>query len=147
MQTKIRPCREEFFLKINKHAGQIPMHLQDEINMQGDFFLENNKCARPKQGRVGGNFFSKLTNVHACLFGTLQLATFQCGRYNIFKEEIILPFEKFRKPPSKVAKKNLNCFSFLTTLRCLNCPNRRLHVSKCGLQTNCIKNRDFPQCQ
>jgi hypothetical protein len=24
VQTKIRPCRGDFFLKINKHAGQIP---------------------------------------------------------------------------------------------------------------------------
>ena len=68
VQTKIRPCRGEFFLKINKHADQnkavhrgwnkhegdfflkinkparqIPIHMQDGINVQGGFFLKINK--------------------------------------------------------------------------------------------------------
>ena len=35
-----------FFLKINKHAGKIPIHrMHDGINMQGGIFLKNNKCA------------------------------------------------------------------------------------------------------
>ena len=41
VQTKIRPGRGEFFLKINKHAGQIPIHMQDGINVQGGFFSQN----------------------------------------------------------------------------------------------------------
>jgi hypothetical protein len=28
-----------------KYAGQIPIHMQDGINMQGGFFLKNNKRA------------------------------------------------------------------------------------------------------
>ena len=44
----------EFFLKINKRAGPIPIHVQDGIK------------------HAGGNFFSKLINVHAHLFGTLE---------------------------------------------------------------------------
>ena len=32
-----------FFLKIKKRAGQLPVHRQDEINMQGEFFLKINK--------------------------------------------------------------------------------------------------------
>ena len=34
-----------FFLKINKRAGQIPIHMQDGINLQREFFLKNNKRA------------------------------------------------------------------------------------------------------
>ena len=44
VQTEIRPCRGDFFLKINKRAGQIPIQMQE------------NKCA-------GGFFFSKTINV------------------------------------------------------------------------------------
>ena len=43
VQTKIRPCRGDFFLKINKRAGQIPIHMQDGINVQGGFLLNNVK--------------------------------------------------------------------------------------------------------
>ena len=40
-----------------------------------------------------------------------------------------------KKPPSKVAKKYSICFSSLASavLSCPNGPNRRTHVSKCGL--------------
>ena len=54
VETKTRPSRMEFFLKINKRAGPIPIHVQDGIK------------------HAGGNFFSKLINVHAHLFGTLE---------------------------------------------------------------------------
>ena len=30
--------RGDFFLKINKRAGQIPIHVQDGINLQGETF-------------------------------------------------------------------------------------------------------------
>ena len=30
-----------FFFKINKRAGQIPIHMQDGINVQGEFFSQN----------------------------------------------------------------------------------------------------------
>ena len=46
------------FLKINKRAGQIPIHVQDEINMQGEFFLKNNKCADQNKA-VQGVIFSQ----------------------------------------------------------------------------------------
>ena len=32
--------RGEFFLKINKRAGKIPIHVQDGINVQREFFLK-----------------------------------------------------------------------------------------------------------
>ena len=41
VQTQIGPCRGEFFLKINKGAGQIPIHLQYAINVKGRFFSQN----------------------------------------------------------------------------------------------------------
>ena len=56
MQTQIRPCREDFFLKINKRAGQIPIHMQDGINLQGEFFLKNNKRADQNKAMQGGLF-------------------------------------------------------------------------------------------
>ena len=49
VQNKIRPCRGEFFLKINKHADQ------DKVMQRGFFF-------------------SKSMHVHARLFGTLEYA-------------------------------------------------------------------------
>ena len=45
-------------------------------------------------------------------------------------------YEKLKKPSS-----NSNCF-FLTVLSYQNGPNRRIHVQKCVLQTNCILNWD-----
>jgi hypothetical protein len=45
MQTQIRPCRGDFFLKIDKPARQIAIHMLDGIIMQGEFFLKNNKRA------------------------------------------------------------------------------------------------------
>ena len=44
MQTKIRPCREDFFLTLDKSAGQIPIKMQ-ENKRAGGFFLKNNKRA------------------------------------------------------------------------------------------------------
>ena len=72
VQTKIRPCRGDVFLKIDKHAGKMPIHVQDGINVQGDFFLKNNKHADQNKAVQGKFFFSKLINVHARLFGTLE---------------------------------------------------------------------------
>ena len=60
-----------FFLKINKRAGQIPIHMQDRINVQGEFFLKKINV-QTKIRPCRGNFFSKLINVHAHLFGTLE---------------------------------------------------------------------------
>ena len=58
MQIKIRPCNGELFLKINKRAGQIPIQVQDGINVQGGFFLRNNKRADQNKA-VQGGFFSQ----------------------------------------------------------------------------------------
>ena len=52
----MRPCRGEFFLKINKCAGQIPIQVQDGINLQGEYFLKNNKRADQNKD-VQGFFF------------------------------------------------------------------------------------------
>ena len=41
VQTKIRPCRGEFFLKINKCADQNKTAVQDKIDMQGGKFSQN----------------------------------------------------------------------------------------------------------
>ena len=57
MQTKIRPCTGELFLKINKGAGQIPIHVQDGINVQGGFFLKTKKRADQNRALQGGFFF------------------------------------------------------------------------------------------
>ena len=56
MQTKIRLCRGEFFLKIDKCAGQIPIHLQYAINVQGRFFLKIKKRADQNKAMQGGIF-------------------------------------------------------------------------------------------
>ena len=40
--------------------------------MQGEFFLKINKRADQNKAVLGGHFFSKLINVHARLFGTLE---------------------------------------------------------------------------
>jgi hypothetical protein len=57
MQTKIRPCRGKFFLKINKRAGQIPIHMQYAINVNGGFFfLKINKHADLNKAVKGGVF-------------------------------------------------------------------------------------------
>ena len=58
VQPQIRPCRGNFFLKIDKHAGQIPVHMQDGINVQGDSFLKNNKHADQNKA-VQGEIFSQ----------------------------------------------------------------------------------------
>ena len=49
---------EDFFLKIDKCAGQIPIQVQDEIYVQGEIFLKNNKRADQNKA-VHGDFFSK----------------------------------------------------------------------------------------
>ena len=54
-----------FFLKIDKCAGQIPIHVQDVINMQGEFFLKSNKRADQNTAMQGGFFFLKI-NKRAC---------------------------------------------------------------------------------
>ena len=47
-----------FFLKINKCAGQIPIQVQDGINLQGEYILKNNKRADQNKA-VQGGIFSK----------------------------------------------------------------------------------------
>ena len=37
VQTQIRPCRGDFFLKINKRAGQIPIQMQENKRAEGFF--------------------------------------------------------------------------------------------------------------
>ena len=37
VQTQIRPCRGDFFLKINKRAGQIPLEMQKNKRAGGFF--------------------------------------------------------------------------------------------------------------
>ena len=47
--------------------------MQDGINIQGEIFLKINKHADQNKAVQGGFFFlSKLINVHARLFGTLD---------------------------------------------------------------------------
>ena len=44
MQTKIRLWgggKGDFFLRINKRAGTITIHVQDGINMQGEIFPQS----------------------------------------------------------------------------------------------------------
>ena len=41
VQTKIRPCRGEFFLKINKRADQNKTAVQEKIDVQGGKFSQN----------------------------------------------------------------------------------------------------------
>ena len=69
MQTQIRPGG--FFSQNYKCAGQIPIQMQ-ENKRAGGFFLKNNKRADQNKAMQRGNFFSKLINVHARLFDTLE---------------------------------------------------------------------------
>ena len=57
MQTQIRPCKGDFFLKINKRAGQISIKMQ-ENKRAGGFFIKNNKRADPNK-TVQGGFFAQ----------------------------------------------------------------------------------------
>ena len=41
VQTKIRPCRGDFFLKINKRADQNKTAVQEKIDVQGGKFSQN----------------------------------------------------------------------------------------------------------
>ena len=41
VQTKIRPCRGGFFLKINKRADQNKTAVQEKIDVQGGKFSQN----------------------------------------------------------------------------------------------------------
>ena len=58
-------CRGIFFLKNNKRADQKRL-------CRGNFFLKINKRADQNKNAQGGIFFSKLINLHARLFGTLE---------------------------------------------------------------------------
>ena len=55
MQIQITPWRGDFFLKINKRAGQIPIQMQ-ENKRAGGFFLKNNKHADQNKAVQGGIF-------------------------------------------------------------------------------------------
>ena len=46
--------------------------MQGRINGEGGIFVKNNKRAGPNKTVQRGFFFSKLINVHARLFGTLD---------------------------------------------------------------------------
>ena len=50
----------------------IPINVQDGINVQGGIFSKMNKHADQNKAMQGDFFFSKLINVHARLFGTLE---------------------------------------------------------------------------
>ena len=56
------------------------------------------------------------------------------------KIQIFFDHQKLKKPPSKVAQNSSNPLFFPYCPDCLNGPNRRIHVPKCGLLTNCIQN-------
>ena len=45
--------------------------------MQGEFSLKNNEYADPNKTVQWGFFFSKLINVHARLFGTLEYIDYE----------------------------------------------------------------------
>ena len=51
-----KACRGEFFLKVNKRAGQILTHMQYAIIVQGEFFLKINKRADQNKAVQGGIF-------------------------------------------------------------------------------------------
>jgi hypothetical protein len=59
------------------------------------------------------------------------------GNYNskATRQGIICVFDrkKLKKPPSKVAQKNSNPLVFPYFPDCPNDPNRRIHVTNCGL--------------
>ena len=43
-----KAVRGDFFLKFNKLAGPIPIHIQDVMNVQKGIFSQNQKTCRPK---------------------------------------------------------------------------------------------------
>ena len=55
VQTQIRPCRGDFFLKINNVQGKYQYKCR-KINVQEDFFLKNNKRAGLNKAVQGGIF-------------------------------------------------------------------------------------------
>ena len=55
MQTQIRLCRGDFFLKINKRAVQIRIQMQ-ENKRAGGFFSQKNKRADQTKAVLGGIF-------------------------------------------------------------------------------------------
>jgi hypothetical protein len=89
VQTQIRPCRGDFFLKINKCAGQIPIYIQ-ENKRAGGFFFSKTINVQTKIRQCRGDFFSKLINVHARLFGTLE---YQC-KYLFRVLQLLVHFKK-----------------------------------------------------
>ena len=60
-----------FFLKINKLAEKIPIHMQENKCARG-FFFSKAINMQTKKRLCRGNFFLKLINVHGRLFGTLE---------------------------------------------------------------------------
>ena len=70
----------------------------------------------------------------------LFFSTFQCGRYNVLN--FFFDHQKLKKTPSKVAQNSSNPLFFPYCQHSPNGPNRRIHVPKCGLLTNCIQNWD-----
>ena len=74
VQTKIRPCKGDFFLKINNCADQNKtLHTNTNKRAGGNFSSKSIIVqTKIRQYRARGIFFSKLINVHARLFGTLE---------------------------------------------------------------------------
>ena len=56
-----------------------------QINVQGGIFLKINKCADQNKAVQGGFFFSKLINMHALLFGTLEYKSIKFPLQNSLK--------------------------------------------------------------
>ena len=69
-----KAVQQEFFLKIInvQDKYQYTCSMQYAKDMQGEFFLKINKRADQNKAVQGGFFSSKLINVHARLFGTLE---------------------------------------------------------------------------
>ena len=65
-------------------------------------------------------------------------ATFEGGFFNYLWAKKNFAHQKLKKPPTKVAQNSSNLLFFPYCPNCPNGPNRRIHVPKCGLLTNCI---------
>ena len=57
---------------VHTHWKWKTLNVQGRINGEGGIFVKNNKRAGPNKTVQRGFFFSKLINVHARLFGTLD---------------------------------------------------------------------------
>ena len=68
---QIGPCRGNFFLKMNKCSGQIPLHVQDKINVQGRIFFSKSINVQNKIRPCRGEFFLNIDKRACNLFGTL----------------------------------------------------------------------------